>query len=134
MATQLSTVLRTARADLITTTVGNAGLLRIYTGAIPAGSDTAASGTKLSEHTLGSPFGPAASSGVLSPTLPAQVNAVATGTAGYYRVYKSDGTTCVIQDTVGATGSGAGLELNTTSIVIGGPVVVSSWTYTEGGA
>lgn len=133
MALQYSTAARNARADSgIATIIGNAGLLRVYTGGAPADCVTAATGTKLSEHTLGSPFAPAASGGVQSPTLPANVNALATGTAGYWRVYKSDGTTCVIQGGVGT--SGADLNLNTLSIVSGGPVQVNSWTFTEGGA
>jgi hypothetical protein len=112
--------------------VGNAGLLRIYTGSAPADCGTAASGTKLSEHTLGSPFAPATSGGVLSPTAPSNVNATASGTAGYWRVYKSDGTTCVVQGSCGT--SGADMILNTLSIVAGGPVQVNSWSFTEGGA
>src|SRR5690348_6903951 len=122
MALQLSTTARNGRADAITTAVGNAGLLRIYTGSIPADCGTAASGTKLSESTCGSPFAPGAASGVLSPTLPAQVAAVASGTAGYWRVYKSDGTTCVAQGSLGTTGSGADLILNSLTIVSGGYV------------
>src|SRR4051812_34128114 len=132
MALQYSTTLRNARADAKTTVVGNAGLLRIYTGSAPADCGTVASGTKLSEHTLGSPFAAGAASGVLSPTVPSNVNALATGTAGYWRVYKSDGTTCVIQGSVGT--SGADMNLNTLSLVTGGPVQVNSWTFTEGGA
>jgi hypothetical protein len=132
MALQYATSGRNGRGDATTADVGSAGLLRIYTGAIPASCATAASGTLLSEHTLGSPFAPAASGGSVSPTLPANVNALATGTAGYWRVYRSDGTTCAIQGSVGT--SGADLNLNTLSIVSGGPVQVTSWTFTEGGA
>lgn len=132
MALQLSVACRNAEADAITTTEGNAGKLRIYTGSAPADCATAASGTLLSEHTLGTPFAPGASGGVLSPTLPANVNAGNTGTAGYWRVYKSDGTTCVAQGTAGT--SGTDMILNTTSIVSGGPVQVNSWTITMGAA
>lgn len=132
MALQLQIATRTSRADIITTAVGNAGLLRIYTGSIPVDCVTAASGTKLVEHTTGSPFAPGASAGVLSPTLPSNVNALATGTAGYWRQYKADGTTCIAQGSVGT--SGADMNLNTLSIVSGGPVQVNSWTFTEGGA
>lgn len=133
MALQYSTTARNARADSgIASIIGNAGLLRLYTGAAPADCATSATGTKLSEHTLGSPFAPSASGGVQSPTLPANVNALATGTAGYWRVYKADGTTCVIQGSVGTTG--ADLNLNTLAIVSGGPVQLNSWTFTEGGA
>ena len=130
---QFSTTLRNARGDAITTAVGNAGKLRIYSGSEPADANTAiTSQTLLSEHSLATPFAASTSAGVLSPTLPSQVNASATGTASFYRVYKSDGTTCVLQDTVGT--SGAGMNLNTTAIVSGGPVVINSWAYTEGNA
>ena len=61
-ATVYVTALRNAQLDAKTTFIGNAGLLRIYSAAYAA---------LLSEHTLGSPFAPAASSGVLSATLPA---------------------------------------------------------------
>lgn len=132
MALQFSVLARNGRANAVTTEVGNAGLLRIYSGTIPATCADAATGTKLTEQTCGSPFAPGASGGVLSPTLPADANALATNTAGYHRVYKADGTTCVIQGTVGT--SGADLNLNTLSIVSGGPVHASSWSYTETGA
>lgn len=129
---QYSDAARNGRADAVTTAVGNAGFLRIYTGTAPANCAAAATGTLLSQHTLGSPFAPAASGGVQSPTLPANVNASATGTAGYARIYQSNGTTCVQQRTVGT--SGAEVNLNTLSIVSGGPVQINSWTDTEGGA
>lgn len=131
---QMSTTLRNARLDTITSSVGSAGLLRIYdnSAGAPASVGAAVTGVKLAEFTLSSPFGPSATGAVLSPTIPAQVNAVATGTALYYRVYKSDGTTAVIQDTVGT--SSAGMVMNTTSIVTGGPVVINSWTIGENGA
>lgn len=134
MAFQQSVAARTAQADTITTTVGNAGLLRIYTGTVPANCAAAATGTKLSEHTLGSPFAPGASSGVLSPTLPANVNGLADGTAGYYRIYKADGTTCVVQDSVVSSGPGLVLNPSSNLIASGQPVQVNSWTITMGGA
>jgi len=127
---KLSTAARNAIMDSITTTMGNAGKLRVYTGSAPAAPSDAATGTLLSEHTTGTPFAPSASAGVLSPTLPSNVNASATGTAGYWRLYKSDGTTCVAQGSVGT--SGAEINFNTLSLVSGGPVQVNSWTITEG--
>lgn len=131
MALQYSTAARNGRADAVATAVGNAGKLRILTGSAPASCGAAETGTLLAEHTLGSPFAPAASGGVLSPTLPLNVNAGATGTAGYWRVLTSGGT-CVAQGTCGT--SGADMNLNTTSLVSGGPVQINSWAWTEGGA
>lgn len=131
MALQLSAACRNGRADAITTAVGNAGTLIIRTGAPPADCAAADSGSVLATHTLGSPFAPGASGGVLSPTLPSNVNASGTGTAGHWRVKTSGGTT-VAQGTCGT--SGADMNLNTTSLVTGGPVQISSWSLTEGGA
>lgn len=132
MALQLSVAVRNAMGDAITTQVGNGGKLSILTGAQPANCAAADSGTLLAQHTLGTPFAPAASGGVLSPTLPGNVNAGATGAAGYWRLYKADGTTCVSQGSAGT--SGTDMILNTTALVSGGPVQINSWTITMAGA
>ena len=76
---QLSVAARNARADQLTSQVGSAGKLRILTGSAPVDVATAQSGTLLAEFTMGTPFAPAASGGVLSPTMPAQVNALRIG-------------------------------------------------------
>lgn len=130
MSLQLDDATRNAMGDALTTQVGNAGQLRIYSGAAPADETVAATGTLLAQHTLGSPFAPAASGGVVSPTLPANVNASATGTAGYWRVYTSGGTS-KHQGLCGTSGSD--MNLNTLSLVSGGPVQINSWTLTMGG-
>lgn len=129
---QLSTALRNGRADQITSVTGAASLLRIYSGAMPANCAAAASGVKLSEDTLGSPLAPPASGGVLSPTLPSNVTALANGTAGYWRAYKSDGTTCTMQGTVGL--SAADMILDNLTFTAGAAVAISGWTSTEAGA
>lgn len=131
MALQFSTACRNAMLDGITSTVGNAGTLEIRSGSAPADCGQADSGTLLATHTLGSPFDAAASGGTLTPNLPSNVNAAATGTAGHWRV-KTSGGTVVAQGTCGA-GSGD-LNLNTTSLVSGGPVQINSWTWTAPGA
>jgi hypothetical protein len=56
----------------------------------------------------------------------------ATGTAAFFRIFQSDGTTAVIDGDVGTTGSD--LNLNTTSIVAGGPIQITSMTLTAPGA
>jgi hypothetical protein len=128
MTMKYSTTLKTAQMDQITTAVGNAGKLRIYDGTRPAFGGTATN--LLAEFTLGTPFAPGASAGVLSPTLPSAVTASAAGTATWYRVVKSDGTTVVID---GDASAGAGdMQLNTTTIGSGVQVSVTSWTITSG--
>lgn len=126
MAIGSSVALRNARLATRTTEVGNAGKLRIYDGTRPATGGAAT--TLLAEFTLGSPFAPAPANGTQSPTLPAPVNAIATGTATWFRVTKSDGT--FVED--GSVGSD--MTLNTTSITSGLQVSVSSWAITAGGA
>ena len=133
MAVKYSTTLRNARANAITTDIGGAGLLRIYSGTRPANPAAPITGTLLASLTLGTPFAPAASSGVLTANaITGDASADATGTATHFRIWRSDGTTAVIDGDVGTAGSD--LNLTTTSIVIGQPVNVTSLTITEGNA
>ncbi len=125
-----STELRNAKLDANTTIVGAAGKLEIYSGAKPATGG--AEGTLLAVFTLGSPFAPAASAGSQSPTLPAATTGVAAGTAGWARVTKADGTTAVMDLTVGT--SGAQINLSSLSIAQGGAVSVTGWTITAADA
>lgn len=137
MASKLnySTALRNAKLDAITTAVGNAGILKVYDNgaAQPAGPATAVPGGSvlLATFTCGSPFAPAAASGVLSPTLPANVNGAATGTQAWFRLFKSDGTTAVIDGSAGT--SGADMNLSGT-VVSGQPIQITSWTFTDNNA
>lgn len=123
--------LKNTRLDDITTRAGNAALLRIYSGTQPANADTALSGnTLLAELVCGSPFAGSAASGVLTVTNPTNdTSADATGTASFFRLVKSDGTTVVMDGSVST--SGADLNLNTVSITSGGTVSVTSWTITS---
>lgn len=131
MALALSSTIRNAEMDAITTAAGGSALLRIYDGSRPATGGTATN--KLAELTCNATFAPGASGGVL--TLNAITNdssADATGTATWFRIVKSDGSTFVLDGNVGTSGSD--LNLNTTSIVVGGPVAVTSFTITAGNA
>jgi hypothetical protein len=125
-----STELRNAKLDANTAVIGNAGKLEIYSGAKPATGG--AEGTLLAVFTLGSPFAPAASGGVQSPTLPDATVGVANGTAGWARVTKADGTTAVMDLTVGT--SGANVNLSTLTISVDVAVSVTSWTIAAGDA
>lgn len=131
MAVKLTTAVRDDMLDLIVAAIGSNGLLRIYDGSQPAGPGTAVtSQTLLAELALSATAG-TVSSGVLTfGTITQDSSANATGTATWYRVTTSGGTG-VVDGSVGT--SGADLNLNTTSIVTGGPVAVSSFTYTAPG-
>jgi hypothetical protein len=103
------------------------GVLRIYSGTSP-GPNSAATGTKLAELTLPEKASNSVTNGVLTLGAITQQNALATNTAGYFRLLESNGTTVIADGDVGT--SGATLNLNTTSIVQGGPVAITSFTIT----
>lgn len=122
-----------ARLDAITTRAGSAALLRIYDGSRPATAAAITTQNLLAELTCGTPFAAAASGGQLTwGALTQDSSADATGTATWFRVVQSNGTTHVMDGSVGATGSGADAELNSTSIVTGGTVSVTSAVITGG--
>ena len=131
MALSYSTTLRNAMLDAVTTAVGNAGKLRIYSGTRPANVAAAITGTLLAELTTGTPYAAGASSAVIDPRVStADSSADNTGTATHFRQWKSDGTTAVIDGNVSTSGSD--LNLSSTSIVATGSVSVTSFTITEG--
>lgn len=124
-----STELRNAKLQANSDVIGPGGKLEIYAGVDTAGTNNA-EGTLLAVFTLGSPFAPAPVNGVQSPTLPAATSGLANGTAGWARVTKADGSTAVMDLTVGT--SGAQINLNTLTISTGVAVSVTSWTITDG--
>lgn len=127
-----STSLRNAKLAANSAEIGNAGRLQLYAGAKPATGGAA--GTPLiNPFTLGTPFAPAPTNGVQSPTLPAATTGTANGTAGWGRVTKADGT-FVMDLTVGLDGSNADVILNTLTISTGVQVAVTAWTITGGNA
>lgn len=126
-----SASLKNARLDQITSRVGTSGLLRLYDGVQPASPDSAVTTqTKLAELTCNATaFAAAASGGVLTANAIANVNAIASGTASWFRLTNSGGT-AVIDGTVGTSGSD--LIIDNTSINSGQQVSVSSLTITSG--
>jgi len=117
--------------DAITTGAGGSALLRIYDGTRPATGGAAT--TLLAELTCNATFAPGASSGVLTlNSITQDSSANATGTATWFRIVKSDGTTFVMDGNVGTSGSD--LNLTTTSIVATQPVSVTSFVITEANA
>lgn len=129
-APSLTNAAASAAADAVTA-LANSGKLRIYSGTKPTNADTALSGnTLLAELTFGTTAFGAASNGVATANaITSDSSADATGTASFFRVFKSDGTTAVWDGTVGT--AGCDLNLNSTSISSGATVSVSSLTYTQ---
>jgi len=127
---RLSTTARNALADAIKTAIdagSGVGTIKIYSGSQPATPQDAPTGVLLVTLAFGDPSFGSASVGVITANAIAQVNAVATDTAGYARIADSDGNAIMDVD-VGT--SGCTINLNTTSIVTGGPVSITSATIT----
>ena len=123
MAITLATTLRNNRADQITTFASTSAKIRIY---------TAAYATALVDCVCSaSAFAAAASGGVLTLNSITAGTASASGTAAIARIYKSDGTTMVIEGlTVGVSASN--INITNTTIAISDTVTVTSATITEG--
>lgn len=129
----ITTANRNRAADAVTARANN-GSLRIYDGTPPADANAALSGnTLLASLPMSATAFAAAVSGVATANaITADSSADASGTATFFRVLETDGTTVVFQGTVGV--SGAELNLNSVSIVAGGNVSVTSLTYTQAGS
>ena len=135
MALQYSVTVRNAKLDAVETAIGTSAVLKIRSGSAPSDCAQADSGTVLATITLPSDWMAAASSGSKAKSGTWQdTSADATGTAGHFRLYASDGTTCHAQGTVTATGGGGDLTLDNVSIASGQSVTISSFTLTAGNA
>ena len=119
-------LLRNAQLDAITTFAGNAAILRAYDGTPPATGGTAT--TKLAEWTLGTPFAPAAAVGVLSPTLPVDVNGLVSGQCTWLRIVKSDGVTHVMDIPASQ------VTMNSTNVLSAQPAKILGFTISAGNA
>lgn len=118
-----------AEADAVARLL-DAGKLRIYSGTQPATADTALSGnTLLAELTFNATSAAAAVAGVLTfNAITSDTSADATGTAAFFRALKSDGTSVVMDGTVGTASADA--IINSTAISSGAQVDCTAMTFT----
>jgi hypothetical protein len=125
----LSNVAANAEADAACA-LANTGWLRIYDGTQPANADTAVSTQNiLAELRFGATaFGASVAGVATANAITADPSANATGTATWFRVFKSDGTTALWDGSVGT--ATANLILDNVSIVIGGVISVTAFTFT----
>lgn len=123
MPISLSLALRNARAAAIVTDSGATAKLSVYTAGYAALLYTSTCAA-----TLGTVSG-----GVLTLNAVGSATASAAGTAAIARLFKTDGTTMVIEGlTVGVTGQN--INITNTTIAINDAVTTSSGTITEGNA
>ena len=114
-------------ADFIGTAL-DSGFIRIYDGSQPANADTALSGqTLLAELTFGADaFGAAVAGLITANAVNSDASANATGTATWARLLKTDGTSVVMDGSVGT--SAANVVINSTAISAGAAVNCSAVT------
>jgi hypothetical protein len=117
---------RNAQQQGLITFAGSGSIIRIYQGTQPANANTAISSQTLlvSLPIVGS-FGTDAN-GTITIGAVTSAQAVATGTAEFFRIVKTDGTTVVMDGSVGT--SDADMILNTTAIANTQTVTISSGT------
>jgi hypothetical protein len=124
------TARRQSRASLLGTWM-DGGTLRIYDGTQPASPDDAVTTqVLLAEFTLPDPAG-TATDGVFGGELPDAALIAASGTASWGRCLDDLGAT-VWDGMVGATGSGAAIEVDSVSFLAGAYAAVTAITITEG--
>ena len=117
---------RNAQQNGLITYAGSGSLINIYSGSQPANANTAISGqTLLVTLTVSGSFG-TDSNGTITLSTVTNGTAVATGTASFFRITKSDNTTVVMDGSVAT--SDADLVLNNTSIATGQVVSISAGT------
>lgn len=124
-----STAVKNGMLNAIETVVGTSAKLMIRTGAPPATCATADSGDVLATLNLPEDWMAAADAGskVKEGTW-FDSSADGTGTAGHFRLYASDGTTCHLQGTVTATGDGGDMTVQNLSFAENQPFRVTGFT------
>lgn len=121
MAVSLNTTLRNARSTAIVTEAGATAKLTVY---------TAAYGAVLYTSTCAATLG-TVSGGVLTFNAVGNATATGAGTAAIARLFKTDGTTMVIEGLTVGTG-GTNIITTNTTVAINDVAVTSAVTITEG--
>lgn len=135
MAIKFSTAVRNARLDAVETAIGASAILKIWSGSAPANCAAADSGTLLATLALPSDWMAAASGGQKAKSGTWEdSSADGTGTAGHFRLYASDGSTCHLQGTVTLTGGGGDMTVDNTSFATGQTFTVTGFTLEDGNA
>lgn len=128
--TRTSIIARNAKLDAQSALL-NSGYIRIYSGTQPdTPEDGIGAGVLLAELRFGNPaFGAAANAIATANAITEEDAALATGTAAWCRMLKSDGTTAIKDGSVGT--SAANVVLGSVAIQINQVVQITSLTITE---
>lgn len=119
-----------AKADALCV-LANSGYLRIYDGTQPTNANTAVGAqVLLAELRMNSTaFGAAVAGVATANAITQDSSANASGTASWFRLLKSDGTSVLLDGSVGL--SGCNLNLSSVTITATQAVPLSSFVYTE---
>lgn len=132
MGLKYSTTVRNNRLQAIIDNAGTGSILRFYSGTRPTTVAGPITGTLLAQLSIAGALG-TISAGVLTVgTITGDSSANNSGLATHFRLWKSDGTTAVLDGTIGLAGTVADIQLSSVNIVAGQPVQMSAWTITEG--
>lgn len=133
---KLSTATRTAMANAIIAQIdaaAGAATLKFYTGTQPAGPDTAITDQVLLGTLTCSDPAATASAGVITFDAITQDGASDnSGTPTWARLADNSGAAVADFDVTNNAGTGA-IKLNTTTVVAGGPIAMTSFTITMPG-
>lgn len=130
LQTRLSNYIVNQQADSLARAL-DLGYMRLYSGVQPGNADTPVSNqVLLAELRFAATSAPGAVNGVLTfNPITSDTAADETGVATWFRCVSSDGTTVVMDGSVGVTGSTSNLELATNQIVQNAQVTVTSFTH-----
>lgn len=137
MALQFSTAIRNAMLNTMRDTTGTTPKLNVYSGSIPQDTAAGATGTLLAQlnaYDSNSAFLGSAANGSISKGAWPYTQAIAQGTAGYFRITNSGGTTCHMQGTITLTGGGGDMTFDDITLEVGQPIVITGFTVNAGGA
>jgi hypothetical protein len=135
MALQLSVNARNGMLDAIETELGASPKMEIRTGAQPANCAAANAGTVLATLNLPADAFAAASAGAKAKSGTWEdTSADNAGTAAHFRIFKTDGTTCVAQGSVTATGGGGDLTVDNVVFAAAQAFTITAFTLNAGNA
>jgi len=134
MALQYSPALRDAQNDQIETVIGASPRAHIRSGPPPANTAAVDAGTLLVDIPLPADWLAASASGTKSKLGTWSATAIATGTAGHFRIKNSGATLTHVQGTITATGGGGDMTTDTIAINSGAVVSIDTFSVTRGNA
>lgn len=127
--TQLGNAAVNAQADALASLL-NDGYLRIFTAPQPASADTPIdSQILLAQLRFGAAAAPRSDAGTAKFAAIEPAIAQAAGQAAWFRAYRSDGMTAVLDGTVDVASNGPNLAVNVVQVALGAKVSVSKFVH-----